>query len=70
MFQRTKWSTKRYGELPAKLVEEIPWNKLCVDLIGPYKIRRKWREPLILKFVTMIDPVTEWFEIMQYKNKK
>ena len=39
--QRTKQSTIKYGKLPAKLAEETPWNKLCVDLIGPYKIRRK-----------------------------
>ena len=34
--QRTKMSTKIYGKLTAKLAEEIPWNKICVDLIGPY----------------------------------
>ena len=60
--QRTKRSTKN-GKLPAKLAEEIPWNKPCVDLIGTYKIRRKQREPLILKAVTMIYPLTRWFEI-------
>ena len=32
-----KMVNKKYGELPAKLAEEIAWNKLCVDLIGPYK---------------------------------
>ena len=59
--QRTKRSTKKHDKLPAKLVEEPPWNKLCVDLIRPYKIRIKGKEPLILKAVTMIDPVTRWF---------
>ena len=34
--QRTKRSTKKNGKLPAKLAEETPWNKLCVDLIGPH----------------------------------
>ena len=34
-----KMVNKNYGELPAKLADEIPWNKLCVYLIGPYKIR-------------------------------
>ena len=33
--QRTKWSTKKCGKLPAKLAEETLWNKLCVDLTGP-----------------------------------
>ena len=65
-----KTFNKKYGELPDKLAEEIPWNKLCVDLIGPCKICGKGREPIILKAVTMLDPVTGWFEITQYNNKK
>ena len=32
---------QKNGKLPANLAEETPWNKLCVDLIGSYKIRRK-----------------------------
>ena len=39
--QHKKWSNKKYGKLPAKLDEEIPWNKLCVYLIWPYAIRIK-----------------------------
>ena len=39
MFQRTK--RLKNVKLPARLAEETPWNKLCVDLIGPYKICRK-----------------------------
>ena len=68
--QGTKWSNIKYGKLPAKLSEEIPWNKLFVDLIGTYVIWRKGqREILHLKSVTMIDHVTGWFEITQYNNK-
>ena len=52
------------------MVEETPWNKLCVNIIVAYKIRRKWKEPLILKAVTMINPVTGWFEVTQYRDKK
>ena len=70
VYQRKKRSAKKYGKLPAKTVEEIPWNKLCVDLIGPYKICRKGKEPLISKDVNMIDPVTGWFEVTQYRDKK
>ena len=39
--QRTKQSDKKYGKLPEKLSKEIPINKLCVDIIGTYVIRRK-----------------------------
>ena len=53
-----------------KLSEETPWNKVCVDIIGPYKIIRKGKETFILKAVTMIDPITVWFEVTQYNDKK
>ena len=33
--QHTKQLTKTFGQLPAKLPEEIPWNKLCVYIIDP-----------------------------------
>ena len=33
--QFTKRSSLKYGKLPAKEYEEIPWNKLCEYLIGP-----------------------------------
>ena len=63
-------TAKKNGKLPDKLAEETPWNKLCVDLIGPYKITRKGKEPLILEAVTMIYPITRWFEVTQYSYKK
>ena len=31
----TKQSTTTNVKLTAKVEEETPWNKLCVDLIGP-----------------------------------
>ena len=56
--------------MPAKLAEEIPWNKIFVDLIGPYVIRRKVRkENLQLKSVAVINPVTGWFEVVRYDDK-
>ena len=58
------------GKIPAKIAEERPWNKLFVDLIVPYKIHRKGKETLILKSVTVIDPITRWFEVTQNNNKK
>ena len=38
--------------------------------MGPYKICRRGKDPLILKSSTMIDPVTGWFEITQSNNNK
>ncbi len=59
----------KLGKLPAKEAEAQPWDKLCVDLIGPYTIKRKGKKDLKLHCLTMIDPATSWFEIVQIKNK-
>ena len=65
-----KTVNKKYGKLPDKLAKETPWNKLCVDLIAPYKIRRKGKYTIILKAVTRIEPITGWFGVTQYSDKK
>ena len=68
--QKNKRRHKKYGLLPPKEAEAIPWDRLCVDLIGPYKINRKDKSQLICRCVTMIDPATGWFEIHQYDDKR
>ena len=70
--QTTKKRTKKYGHLPEKTAESDPWDVLCIDLIGPYKIERKnkKKKPLILWALTMIDPATGWFEMREIKTKK
>ncbi len=39
--QKIKRKVKKYGWLPPKDAEAEPWDKMCIYLIGPYKIRRK-----------------------------
>ena len=68
--QKNKRKIKKYGHLPPKEAESKPWDKMCIDLIGPYKIRRKGKDDLVCKCVTMIDPATGWFEIHQYDDKR
>ena len=69
--QLTKRTKKKYGHLPTKEAETIPWDTLCVDLIGPYNIQRKnQKKPLTLWAVTMIDPATGWFEIASITTKR
>ena len=41
-----KRKTSKYGLLPPKEVEATPWDILYVDLIGPYKMRRKGKSDL------------------------
>ena len=68
--QRNKRRYKKYGHLPEKDAEAEPWDRLCVDLIGPYTINQKGAPPLVCKCVTMIDPATSWFEIHQISDKR
>jgi hypothetical protein len=68
--QKSKVSFKQYGHLPIKEAETEPWERLCIDLIGPYTIKRKGEEPLRLWCITMIDPATGWLEIKEIKDKQ
>ena len=68
--QKNKRKQKMYGHLPPKEAEAEIWDKMCVDLIGPYKIRRKGKPDLVCKCVTMIDPASGWFELHQYDDKR
>ena len=68
--QITKRKTIKYGHVPEKEAETEPWDKLCVDLIGPYKVPQpKGKAPITLWCLTMIDPATGWFEIAAIENK-
>ena len=70
--QKAKGKKLKYGHVPEKdaTQETQPWQKLCVDTIGPYQIRRRGKKPLVFKAVTMIDPATGWFEMKQLKTKQ
>ena len=64
-----KASHKKYGKLPPKEAEAIPWHTLCIDLIGPYDFGQK-ESAISLHCMTMIDPATGWFEIVEIPNKR
>jgi hypothetical protein len=70
--QTQKKQSKKYGLLPEKEAEAMPWDRLCVNLICPYDIKSNVKRVKIppLKCITMIDPATGWFEIKQYDDKK
>ena len=67
--QKCKKSSKKYGHLPEKAAELVPWDKLCVDLVGPYQIPQEQGSTMELWCVTMIDPATSWFEIKPIATK-
>ena len=69
--QKYKRTHKRYSKLPEKEAEGNPWEKLCMDLIGPYKIAQSHKqEQEVPRCVTMIDPATGWFEMQRMNNKQ
>lgn len=73
-----KHNSKKHGKLPPKDPETIPWHTLCIDLIGPYAFGKPVKgkdgkeEPpkLTLQCLTMIDPATGWFEIVDVPTKR
>jgi hypothetical protein len=60
---------KKYGKLPPAQPDLIPWHTLCIDLIGPYHFGPEDDE-ITLHCLTMIDPATGWFEIIDVPNKR
>jgi hypothetical protein len=61
--QMTKKQKKKYGHLPPKAAEEaIPWKRVNVDVVGPYKVATPKGDKTLIA-MTMIDPATGWFEI-------
>ena len=63
--QVNKRKKQKFGKMPTKLVVNIPWEYLCVDLIGPYTIKGKDKSELDFMCLTMIDPATSWFEMVE-----
>ena len=68
---------KKYGKLPPKPTPEIiPWHTLCIDLVGPYSFGDKEvnKKPnphyCTLRCLTMIDPATGYFEVVEVDEKK
>src|SRR5210317_2612573 len=53
--QLTKKTKKKYGHLPPKEAEAIPWDTLCIDLIGPYTVKEHGKKKWLLHCLTMID---------------
>jgi hypothetical protein len=63
--QVNKRHSQKNGHLPPKLVITTPWKALCVDLIGPYTLKGKDDSSIDFMCLTMIDPATSWFKIVE-----
>ncbi len=63
--QVNKRHSQKYGHLPPKLVITNPWKALCVDLICPYTLKGNDGSSIDFMCLTMINPATSWFEIVE-----
>ena len=70
--QLNKTKNLKIRLLPEKEAEQmIPWECVCVDLIGPYTIGNEKNTDSVatLHAMTIVDPVTGWFEIAKIPLK-
>ena len=67
--QLGKRHKRRYGHLLPKIVQVIPWNQVCPDLIDLYTIKEKDKTIIGFMCLTIIYPATSWFEILELPNK-
>jgi hypothetical protein len=63
--QVNKRQSLKYGHVPPKLVITTPWKALYVDLVGPYTLNGKDGSSIDFMCLTMIDPATSWFKIVE-----
>ena len=63
--QTNKKRKLKYGHLPSKTIITVPWRALCVDLIGPYTLKGKDGTIIDFMALTMIDPASSWFEVVE-----
>ncbi len=63
--QIIKRRSHKYGHLPPKTVITNPQECLCVDLIGPYTLQGKDNLQIDFMALTMINPTSSWFEIVE-----
>ncbi len=54
----------KYGHLPPKTIT-VPWRVLCVDLIGPYTLKGKDGTIIDFMALTMINPATSRFKVVE-----
>ena len=62
-------SRKKFGLVPEKKREMFKWSRVNVDLWGPKIICNKNSKDYKIHVMTIVDPVTGWFELAQLKDK-
>ena len=60
-----KTNKRKYGLIPEKKGEITKWSRVNVDLWGPKTVNNKNGFSYDVHVMTMVDPVTGWFEACQ-----
>ena len=72
--QKHKPRKRKYGHVPPMNIGDLkPWDTVHTDLVGPYSVTTQQYQPdgsqkevtLQLTCMTMLHPVTGWFEIVE-----
>jgi hypothetical protein len=63
--QVNKRPTLKYGHLPFKIVISTPWEALCVTLVSPYTLKGLDGSAIDFMALTMINPASSWFKIVE-----
>ena len=61
---------KKYGLIPKNKGEVTKWSRVNVDLWGSKSIKNKNGWDFQIQVMTMVDPVTGWFEQAQLYNTR
>jgi hypothetical protein len=61
-------STQKIWLTTTQKAEADPWVTICVDFIDPFTIMNYYKTHT-LRALTIIDPSSGWFEIVQATNK-
>jgi hypothetical protein len=62
---KKKRHSQKCCHVPPKLVIMTPRRALCVDLIRQYTLKGKDNTSFNFMYITMIDPATRWFKIIE-----
>ncbi len=61
---KCKKCKQKYGKLPAKTSETVPWKCDCTYLINAYTLKGKDGSVFDFMCLTMIDLAMAWYEIL------
>eukprot|EP00978_Attheya_sp_CCMP212_P029762 scaffold106883_cov35-Attheya_sp.AAC.1 len=74
--QRYKANNRGYGHPPPREADMAPWREVCVDLIGPWKVKlghlpvvNEAEAYVTFNALTCIDPVTNLTELIRIDGK-